>query len=189
MYHLVRTTYRSKYAIPVGTYVIWNNLFILLPLASSRIYLLFTRRQGPVLPYYWARQQLHAGWFIHLKVIGAPQGLKVRTITHLFNIPPKLRKTGCGQIALLLSTGTGSQIHRRKWRGIDSKKSWCGLCLFLYPISLYVLLYLICRRGYAFSQEEGGAVSQTQYIRSYDTTIRFAFLFNVLHHCTLSGSG
>jgi len=28
------------------------------------------------------------------------------------------------------------------------------------------------KRGYAFSQEEGGAVSQTEYIRSYDTTTR-----------------
>ena len=25
-------------------------------------------------------------------------------------------------------------------------------------------------RGYAFSQEEGGAISQTEYIRRYDTT-------------------
>ena len=28
------------------------------------------------------------------------------------------------------------------------------------------------RHGYAFSQEEAGAVSQTDYIRSYDTTLR-----------------
>ena len=36
----------------------------------------------------------------------------------------------------------------------------------------YILKYIIFRRGYAFSQEEGGAVSQTEYIRSYDTTTR-----------------
>jgi len=33
-------------------------------------------------------------------------------------------------------------------------------------------LEMNARRGYAFSQEEGGAISQTDYIRSYDTTRR-----------------
>jgi len=34
-------------------------------------------------------------------------------------------------------------------------------------------LEMNARRGYAFSQEEGGAISQTDYIRSYDTTARY----------------
>ena len=33
-------------------------------------------------------------------------------------------------------------------------------------------ILLLTRLGYAFSQEEGGAVSQTDYIRSYDTRNR-----------------
>ena len=35
-----------------------------------------------------------------------------------------------------------------------------------------MIIQLFFRRGYAFSQEEGGAVTQEQIIRRYDTTSR-----------------
>ncbi len=69
--------------------------------------------------------------WIRIRIRIRNTGRKVRTITHFFKILPKLRKTSCGQIALLLSTGTVSQIQRRKWRGIDST-SHDAVCVSSY---------------------------------------------------------
>ena len=54
---------------------------------------------------------------------------------------------------------------------LEMDARWAGRRYFINDLSL-MIIQLFFRRGYAFSQEEGGAVTQEQIIRRYDTTCR-----------------